>query len=88
MTSARGKRLPGCTLGLLTMESIDADALSIPERDVLHDIVDGSTRAACLVESRRYGNLKFHPGCEMEYRQVMKAGKQLAKLFGIEFPES
>lgn len=72
-------------------QSLDVAGLNPLQRHVLWDIIDGSTRASCLIADSFVGRITIHTGCEAEYKAICKAGRELAREFSkyhgeVEFP--
>lgn len=74
-----------------TAESLDIALLNTIEQYILWDIIDGSTRACCLIADSFMGKITIHEGCETEYKMICKAGRELAREFSkhhvaVDFP--
>lgn len=84
------KEIDACKAKWLDSGCINSDTMTDQEREILVEILEGSTRACCLVNryDRKTRRIVPYVGMEAEYKAICRAGNQLAKLVGCYFAET
>ncbi len=66
---------------ILGMSSLDFSELNPLQREIIEDVISGSTSACSMIESSAKGKIKCYKGLTVRYRNLCKAGDELADAF-------